>query len=128
MCRRGLTLVEVLASTVLLALIAAACTPLLRQATRLMCDPGHSFELFELSRLADALISDPTAFGLESVHGQSNFEVAWSDQPDRSAVAVRLLTADTEDVDHAWLTFACDGWVVSRWVPLEARDDQGAAR
>ena len=87
--RRGLTLVEVLAATILLAVIAATCTPLIRQATHLVRDTGHSFELFELSRLADELIADPTAFGVESLHEEFELQVPWPDHLDRPAITAR---------------------------------------
>ena len=115
--RHGLTLVEVLAATVLLAMIAAACLPLLRSSMRALRDPPPAVELLDLSRLADRFVADPAGFGAEAPQDES-IELGWPEHPDRSPVTVRRFTAGDEDAE--WLTFTCDRWTVSRWVTVEA--------
>ncbi len=124
--RHGLTLVEVLASTVLLTLVAATCMPLLRQAMRGLREPATPFELLELVEFADAFVADPAAFGfdeIQPVDGEAQLESPWPQDPDRPAVAVRRLTVDDQDADHAWLTFTCDRWTVCRWKAVEPQED-----
>ena len=126
MRRHGLTLVEVLASTVLLTLVAATCMPLLRQAMRVLGEPAPPFELLELVEFADAFIVDLAASAtdeIEPLDDQFPRELPWPDDPDRPAVTIRRLTG--EDADHAWLTFTCDRWTVCRWKAVEPRDDSG---
>ena len=117
--RRGLTLVEVLASTVLLTLIAATCVPVLRQAMDAAREPTRSIDLVDLAELADQLAGDPDALGPLGAEGQ--LELPWPDQPDHPAVLIsRLESAGGDEVDHAWLTFNCDGWSVTRWIVIES--------
>ncbi len=124
--RRGLTLVEVLASAMLLTLLAGTCVPLLRQATRVIREGGPPFELFELAEFADAFVADPAAFETDEIgplDEQAQLELPWPQAPDRPAITVRRLTVDDADADHAWLTFTCDRWTVCRWMAVEPQDD-----
>ena len=123
--RRGLTLIEVLASTVMLTMIAATCVPLLRQAMEAAREPDRSIDLADLAEFADRLVADPDA--MESLGHESQLELPWPDLPDRPPVVITRFDAaggDTNgEVDHTWLTFTCDGWSVSRWFAIEIEQE-----
>ena len=125
--RRGLTLLEVLASTVLLTMLASACLPLLRQAMRDLRPTDEPFALVELTQLAERFLADPSAFGVESLPSQlDELHLPWPERPDRSPVTVRRLTADAPPPpphDHAWLSFSCEGQRIFRWLAVEAEPD-----
>ena len=110
--RRGLTLLEVLASAVLLAAMAAACVPLLRQAMRDSQVEEPSVDLRDLADFADV----STAHGPEVLLKQARTELPWPDSPDRAPVVVERLRA--EDSRHAWLAFRAGTWTVFRWVEV----------
>ena len=121
MHRRGLTLLEVLASTVLLTMLASACLPLLRQAMSDLRPTDEPFALVELTQLAERFLADPPAFGVESLESQSDeLHLPWPEQPDRSPVTVRRLRVDAPPPDHAWLSFSCEGQRIFRWLVVEA--------
>jgi len=133
---RGLTLVEVLISTALLAVLASACLPLIARATRLLHESSISnhnelpeFDLDELSELADEVITDPTAFGLDEMPTAGEFTVMWKDKPEQSPppVQIRILEAigDGAAADHHWLEFRCQGLTVHRWRHIEVPDEAG---
>lgn len=118
--RRALTLVEVLAATVLLAMLAAACMPLLQRAMRgLGAPPEAPFELFELSQLADSFIADAFNFGVESSSEQDELHFPWPEHPQRPQVTVRRLTAQDAEADHTWLAFSSSKTFIFRWVPVD---------
>jgi len=129
---RGLTLVEVLISTALLAVLASACLPLIARATRLLHESSSSkndqppeFDLAELGELADAVITNPKEFGLDELPVSGEFTVMWNDKPGRSPVQVRILEAvgDGAAVDHQWLELRCQGLTVHRWRHIEVPDE-----
>lgn len=118
--RRALTLVEVLAATVLLAMLAAACMPLLQRAMRGMGAPPEApFNPVELAQLADSFLADPSAFGVESPSEQDELQLPWPEHPQRPPVTVRRLTAQDAEADHTWLAFSCASWAIHRWVPVD---------
>ena len=124
MRRRGLTLLEVLASTVLLTMLAGACVPLLRKAMNDLRRPDEPFALVELTQLAELFLADPSAFGVESLPSElDKLHVFWPEQPDRSPVTVRRWRADTPPPDHAWLSFSCEGQRIFRWLAVEAEGE-----
>lgn len=124
--RRGLTLIEVLAATAILAMIAAACIPTLRAALATMNEDDPALDLHDLSNLADQIVGAPEDFGLDSsdiVHT----EVAWPEHPERPPVVVTALNAPSDDdapPDHRWLIFTSDGCTVARWMAVEAEPEE----
>ena len=121
MRRRGLTLLEVLASTVLLTMLAGACVPLLRKAMNDLRRPDEPFALVELTQLAELFLTDPPAFGVESLPSQlDELHLPWPERPGWSPVTVRRWHADTPPRDHAWLSFSCEGQRIFRWLAVEA--------
>ncbi len=140
--RRGLTLLEVLASAVLLAVLAAACVPLLAAAMRDLEDERPPFEYGELVEFVDSLVAQGADVGPGhassasegAAHSQeqawfagtaeAETEVPWpAEQADRPPVRVRRLRAEP-DARHGWLVFSAGAWTVCRWV--EIRDEEGA--
>ncbi len=119
--RRGLTLLEVLASTVLLTMLASACLPLLRQAMSDLRQTDEPFALVELTQLAELFLADPSAFGVESLPSPlDELHLPWPERPGRSPVTVRRWRADAPPPDHAWLSFSCEGQRIFRWLAVEA--------
>lgn len=124
MTRRGLTLVEVLAATVLLAAMAAACMPLMQRAMRDLEGTPPQFDLHELSEVADALVATPGVFGVEDLTGVEQAQVAWPEDAGRPIIAITRLPAGEEKPDHAWLSVTCGGWQVYRWIPIEHDEEE----
>jgi prepilin-type N-terminal cleavage/methylation domain-containing protein len=119
MSRRGLTLLEVLAATVLLAILAGACVPVLQRALSALRPSQRQFELLELARVADSVVAEPSAFGVDAVSEASEQRMGWPDHTDRPVITVRLLAADDPDAEHGWLAFSSGGWTVHRWMELD---------
>lgn len=123
MRRRGLTLLEVLASTVLLTMLAWACVPLLRQAMTDLRQTDDPFALVELTQLAEMFLVDPSAFGVVALPSPGDeLHLPWPEQSDITPVIVHRLSADTEPHDHAWLSFTSEGQRIFRWLAI--KDEQ----
>ncbi len=122
MRRRGLTLIEVLAATVLLSLIAATCLPLMQKAARdLAAAPtSPTWDIIELQDYLDEVADDPTGFGIE-VWPPDAATINWPDGAMRSAVELRRAH---ETATHVWLEASCDGQRIFVWAALP--DDPGA--
>lgn len=130
MIRRGLTLIEVLAATVLFSLLVVTVVPLLNQSVRVLEELEiNAVDLSELSTLADALIKDPLAYGVSFPLAQ-RIEVAWPDDSLAPPITVRMesTSASSDEPTHARLIFACDGWAIVRWVEMaEEMTDGGGS-
>ena len=124
---RGLTLVEVLASLVLLSVLTAACVPLLQRAAHITTgDVSHDARIrFELATLAGAAINDPAHFGLPDWSTIDSTLIPWIDHLDRDPVAVARIPDSTgieknPDDPHRlnghWLKFTCEGRSLFRWI------------
>lgn len=135
---RGLTLLETLAATVILSLIAVACIPMLQDARASLEQPSApACDLIELALLADAVMADPKAHGLDA---WPNFEGAVLQWPEETVqrepqlalrpVQVTVLTPSIDDPGqherrHQWVSFMCDGVGVLRWTAVaEAQEVQ----
>lgn len=120
MRRRGLTLLEVLAATVLLTMLAGACVPLLRQAMNDLRQPDEPLALVELTQLAKLFLADPTAFGIEPpLLERDELHLPWPDQSDRTPVIVHRLSTDAGPHDHAWVSFTSGEQRIFRWIAIE---------
>jgi prepilin-type N-terminal cleavage/methylation domain-containing protein len=117
---RAMTLVEVLAATVLLALVAGACASMLRGAAESMPPSAGPVGVDALSEFVQALLEPPApsdrteAFLHWMKSGADEYELAWP-KPGWLSVHVRRLTSAPE-ADHAWLEFSCDDVRVWRWI------------
>jgi hypothetical protein len=132
--RRALTLVEVLAATVLLAILTGTCVPFIERAARDLAEPHGVVPIDELGALADAVVADPEAFGIEDIRTVDRFELAWPEAPGRPAVGITMLTQETpaggertEEPTHAWLTFTSGEAIVFRWIEIGAVATEEAA-
>jgi prepilin-type N-terminal cleavage/methylation domain-containing protein len=125
MSRRGLTLIEVLAATILLAAMSAVCIGLVREArlaTEAEVPQTDSHQLVYLHRLAEQVAVDPSAFGIE-VEALTGTEI--TDELDfddlrgdlHGPVSYRLLYPDEPETGHAWVVLSVDGAQVV--VPVE---------
>ncbi len=129
MIRRGLTLLEVLASTVLLSLVASACVPFLVESMAVIYPVRKAITHSELGLLADAFMADPASFGKEypaTLTSQEAFEIAGpeaSGDVSLPPVTVSRLAPEAIDADHTWLIFTCEGLSVSRWIPLVPEEE-----
>ena len=124
--QRGLTLIEVLAATVLLSMLAASCVPILRLAMNDLRDQDESFDLIELSLFVDEILSDPTKFNLdpEMIAESSEHTITWPDSATGASVIMHRLISDDPKADHAWLSFSCNGQSVLRWIEIDNENDQ----
>ncbi len=119
--RRGLTLLEVLASAVLLAVLAAACVPLLAAAMRDLEEVQPPFEYVELVEFVDSVLAECSATELEADESEIQWPATVGDRP---SVRVRRLKAEP-DARHAWLVFSAGPWAVCRWVEVPGEELAG---
>jgi len=77
MNRRGLTLVEVLMATVLLAMTAAACVPLLAAVPNKRSADEADVDHATLAEIADAIVADPASFGIDELASIGVRSVQW---------------------------------------------------
>ena len=145
MRRRGLTLLEVLAATVLMTMIAAACIPILRSAASLLRDEDDDrINVHELACFLDSWLQEH-GDDLAPEEFADGIELAWPEDPHRPPVYVQLLSASNETADHIWLIFtptpgtpgsgqresggygvdAGTGPVIIRWVAVEPDEGEG---
>ena len=137
---RGLTLLEVLIATAILAVLAAAVAPLIARAGMLLLASPESVskvDIFDLAALADAFLAEPNSFGIEEtpLHKIGQLEIEWpvNDGDDhrrppaaersRSSVTVQAMPSNDPASDHLWLAFTCGDLTIYRWVsiPEDAR-------
>jgi type II secretory pathway pseudopilin PulG len=121
--RRALTLLEVVAATALIAMLAVVTVPLFAKARAALEPLDRAVEVFDLARLADDVFATPLRFGVQrnwrDLLGTSTM-FAWS-EADRPPVRVRVDAAG----EYARVVFECDGLVVSRFIHLD-RPENGA--
>ena len=121
---RGLTLIEVLASILILSLLAATCVPMLRDSMRALRHTADAaIYLTELSGLADDVMDNPAPFGIEAWELTTEQTLPWPDQPDRSSVEVAVLRTTDAQIDHVWVLFEWEEHRVSRWAPIESEPE-----
>lgn len=131
-CGRGLTLVEVLAATVLLALLAAATVPLVREVGRALDRSITDEDLVTLTwlgDLADRVLAEPGKYGLAGVSspgpiGELPVRYPPGEVETRPVTVTRL---DSTDADRAWLAFASGRVRVFRDIAVQT-PRQGASR
>lgn len=122
MRRRGITLIETLAATALLATMAVVCLPLLHAAMRASMAPStprtDEFDDMELALAATSLSERPEDFGIDpSLDGP--WTVWWSDGPDRRLIEVTRCESRSDSGGSAWLVVRCGGMVTMRWVAVQ---------
>ena len=120
---RGLTLIEVLASVVILTMLAVACMPMLQSAkSATHQDPRLTFDL---GQLADAFIENPQEHGIQDIGVIDVIELAWPETSmtelhrDPMTLQLRRIEDGDNGVTHAWLVFEYEGATVCRWIGPE---------
>lgn len=125
---RALTLIEVLASTVLLTMLAATCMPLLQRAMRTLEEDPASLAapIIDLEQLADEFLAD---LGRQAVDPTQTAELSWSAHPELAPVQVQLLVGGDESSGNddarlrgRWLKVSCAACSVLRWIPEPAQE------
>jgi prepilin-type N-terminal cleavage/methylation domain-containing protein len=121
MQRRGLTLIEVLAATVLISLIAVTCLPVMQQAAVTLRETAGGVTARELALLADTWLEEATP-DFSDRNQSCRSSLPWPDDPMRLPVEAELITTADPDADHAWLTFTYGDLTIVRWIPLEKKN------
>lgn len=115
---RGLTLVETVTATALLAAMTAAVVPIIIEARLRLEQVPASDGYFELTLLADVALRDPESIGVDP---------DWVDRVRAGPVTLQPLDEEPVQVeisrvgiDYVWVSFLRDGHAVGRWL---AEDD-----
>jgi prepilin-type N-terminal cleavage/methylation domain-containing protein len=127
--RRGLTLLETLLASAILAMLAGACVPMLSAATRsIAATDGTSIGdlqrlRFDLGNLADAFMLDPRMFDctdLPKSIQQGESSINWPAEQVQLAkgVTVRAMSPSSGSKDYLWLVFTCESESVVRYLAL----------
>lgn len=138
MNHRGLTLIEVLAATALLTILAVTCVPLLRAALGSFHHQSTSTEI-DLALIADHLLQDPALFGFKDedqlVAMDSPTDVAVPDKvaemielAEPISVTVTCLRATDPEIEHGWLVIRYGDQVVPRWLKIPTIETQSQER
>ncbi|GEM_PF-3947895 len=121
--RRAMTLIEVLAATVLLAILGSVCASVLRSVPVIPTDPASgtvSVDMLSLERAVDELLGDPDL--REHVIADASVETSmpWPDEPAQPAIQVRRVEHESaaEESEHAWVAFSCEQCIVWRCIEL----------
>ncbi|QKK07544.1 MAG: type II secretion system protein [Planctomycetota bacterium] len=127
--RRGFTLLEVVAATVLLTMIVAAGMPFLRSARadlRASASPVVGVDHAEIETAVDELLRQKPGFIAECVRQPAGYHVEWTSDERLFRAEVRLgqaVTADDEEhrSTHAWAVFSVDGTECLRWMRVPSQ-------
>ncbi len=133
MTRRGLTLIETLAATVLLAMLAATGADLLRTARQShdAASRDATVDPVRLSLVIDALFEDPTRFGLAEDWRPVRSTNRTTQSPDHDWPPIVLSVIETTGVISTsnndaepdsqragWLIARCADATTTRWLQL----------
>ncbi|MEN1705232.1 MAG: prepilin-type N-terminal cleavage/methylation domain-containing protein [Planctomycetota bacterium] len=132
--RRGLTLIEVLASLALLSVLAAAVVPLYR-IDRVTASP--SISVARLGILADQMLDelDQLEIGEQDLStpgyrwaGLVPDRLATGDEASDLEIRLLVLRPDTDEARGTWVRFESGGQSVIRWIrkPDEADEPEAA--
>ncbi len=117
--RRGLTLLEILLATAIIAMIAAVASNLLRQSLHTLHNLPPTENPTELTRFADQLIANPEDFGLDLLTASPTFDIPWPEKPLQSPVHIRRLFTLENSPTHQWLNFTWENQHLYRFIPLD---------
>ena len=121
--RRALTLIEVLAATVLLAILSSVCASLLRSAPVAVAHESGdmaAIDMLALERLADELITEDDFLARLTTDSSADIIIGWPDRPARPPMRIRRveLGASGDEPTHAWVAFSCGELIVWRFIDL----------
>jgi prepilin-type N-terminal cleavage/methylation domain-containing protein len=111
MTRRGLTLIEVVAATVLLVSLSVAAVTVIRDSRRVIEAAPDPPELLELAILADQIAARPASYGLDPATAKAGDIVFVTHDGGHIVVAIAA-----REVDHAWIRVEQDGVAIFRYV------------
>lgn len=121
--RRAMTLIEVLAATVLLAILGSVCASLLRSVPAMTTEASqgdHAIDTMALERLADELIAEEDFRKRITADRTADFALAWPDEPQRPSVHIRRVALELsgDETNHGWIAFSCGQVIVWRCIEL----------
>ena len=121
--RRAMTLIEVLAATVLLAILSSVCASVLRSVPVMPTEPATStvfIDMLSLERAVDQLLDDAELRERVIADASAGMSMPWPDEPAQPAIQVRRVEHESaaEQPGHAWVAFSCEQYIVWRCVEL----------
>lgn len=111
---RGMTLIEVLASLVLLSLLAGASAALLGDARRQLENAGPTMNLAVLDQVVEQILDDPSAF--ETPTSLEEWPRFLSVETERGTI--EMVSTDTPNGRFKRIVFTLDTVEVVRWFLL----------
>ncbi len=120
---RAMTLIEVLAATVLLAILGSVCASVLRSVSVIPTDPASgtvSVDMLSLERAVNELLDDPDLRERVIADASAEISLPWPDEPARPAIQARRVEHESaaEESEHAWVAFSCEQCIVWRCIAL----------
>ncbi len=121
--RRAMTLIEVLAATVLLAILSGVCAALLRTVPAMPANvsgDAAAIDILALERLADQLLDEEGLRERIAADSDADFTADWPDEAGRPPVRIRRVIPDAsgDGPAHAWIAFSCGDVIVWRCIDL----------
>lgn len=121
--RRAMTLIEVLAATVLLAILSGVCASLLRSVPVMTTESGANTTLIDILALegaADKLLDDVGLRDRLTADTSAEFSMPWPEEPARPSIQIRRIEYEStaEKPEHAWVAFSCEQIIVWRCIEL----------
>ncbi len=121
--RRAMTLIEVLAATVLLAILSSVWASLLRSVPALPANASEdtaAIDILALERLADQLLDDEAFSERIIADSDADFAADWPNTQGRPSVRIRRIVpeASADEPAHAWIAFSCGNVIVWRCIDL----------
>jgi len=111
--RAGMTLVEVVASLLIISLIVSTCIPFIRKIAALGERQAGLVDADHLRAVTDDFLSIPREPGFEIIPSEGTIP--------STAIRFRRLDA-TEGSDHFWILFEHEASAFVRWVPSSEGD------
>lgn len=121
--RRAMTLIEVLAATVVLAILSSLCASLLRSVPVILTKPAidaTSIDMLSLHSAADDLLEDRDVRDRLIASASAEFAVPWPEEPARPSIRIRRVEHESaaETPERAWVAFSCEQIIVWRCLEL----------
>lgn len=118
---RGMALVEVLAATMLLAMLGTTCASLLHAARGALPRPDPDLnwlDLEALERFADEAMDDPANSALHASPDSLDLSLPWPHAPGRLPVRIREVQVTAAEIERGgdWIAFSCGDLTVWRRV------------
>ncbi|MCC6910308.1 MAG: hypothetical protein IT430_20430 [Phycisphaerales bacterium] len=118
-----MTLIEVLAATVVLAILSSVCASLLRSVpamTTLSATDAASIDMMALDDAADDLLADASLRERLVADASGELLMPWPGLPARASIRIRRVEHEStaEKPSHAWLAFSCEEFLIWRRIEL----------